>query len=474
MLIDTHCHLSFPDFDRDRDDVIGRAKEIGVIAIIEVASSIEGARRAVDLAGSRDIVYATLGVHPHEAASVTDKVISDFKIMAKEKKVVAVGEVGLDYYIRDPDGAGRQLVPSGSRSRNSQISAFRKFIQLAQEIDLPLIIHSRDAGDAVLNILREYERRTTNDERRIRGVIHCFSGDKKFLKECLDLGLYVSFTCNLTFKNAGALRGVAAEVPIERLLLETDAPFLAPQQYRGKRNEPSYLTHLAHEWAGITGLTEADIGRITAHNANMLFKLYPVEDAKIVYEIRNSLYLNITNRCTNNCNFCIRSRTNFVKGHNLALDKEPAVEEILKAIGDPSGYKEVVFCGYGEPTMRLDIVKAVAKELKARGAKVRLVTNGHGDLINSRPIAGELSGLIDRISVSLNAETEEKYNRICAPKFGAKSFGRVIEFIKDCAAHNIDTEVTCLDLEGVDTRKCEELAKSAGARFRLRRYGVTG
>jgi len=320
----------------------------------------------------------------------------------------------------------------------------------------------------VLKILKE-ERRDN-----LKGVMHCFSGDESFLKGCLDLGLYISFTCNLTFKNAGDLRKVAKAVPVERLLLETDAPFLAPQEYRGKRNEPAYLTYLVDEWVGLTGLTKNDIERITTHNANTLFKLYPAEKSRIAYEIRDSLYLNITNRCTNLCNFCIRTKTDFVKGHNLMLDEEPTVDEILKAIGDPTRYNEIAFCGYGEPTMRLDVVKAIAKELKARGAKLRLVTNGHGDLINSRPIASELKGLVDKVSVSLNAEAEEKYNEICAPKFGPGSFRSVVGFIKDCVKRGIETEVTCLDIEGVDLNKCEEIAKGAGAKFRLRRYGIVG
>ena len=154
MLIDTHCHLDFKDFDRDRDDVIERAKKAGVIAIIDVGSSLEGTRRAMELAGSCDIVYATIGVHPHEANTVTDKVISDFRELAKNKKVVAIGEVGLDYY--------RNLSP-----REEQASAFRKFIQLALELDLPLIIHSREAGDDVIKILKEYAIRNTHDARRI-------------------------------------------------------------------------------------------------------------------------------------------------------------------------------------------------------------------------------------------------------------------------------------------------------------------
>ncbi|MDO8593194.1 MAG: TatD family nuclease-associated radical SAM protein [bacterium] len=375
----------------------------------------------------------------------------------------AISKTGL---LRQP--ADMQQLPRNDGSKAEQAAAFRKFIRLAQELDLPLIIHARDAADDVIRILKE-ERR-----ENFRGVMHCFSGDKKFLKECLDIGLYISFTCSLTFKNADDLREVAKLAPIEKVLLETDAPYLAPQKFRGHRNEPAYLQYLADQWVELTGLAKNDIERITAHNANALFKLYPSGKPRIAYEIRNSLYLNITNRCTNLCNFCIRTKTDFVKGHNLMLDKEPTVGEILKAVGDPAKYDEIVFCGYGEPTMRLDEVKAVAKELKAKGVKLRLVTNGHGDLINSRPIAGELAGIIDRVSVSLNAETEEKYDKICAPKFGPGSFRRVLDFIKDCVKQGIETEVTCLDLEGIDIKKCEEFAGSAGAKFRLRRYGVTG
>ena len=455
MLIDTHCHLDFKDFDIDRDDVIDRAQKAGVTAIIDVGSSIEGTRRALELAKSRDIIYATLGVHPHEATTVTDKVISDFRELAKNKKVVAIGEVGLDFY--------RNLSP-----KDTQEAAFRKFIRLAQELDLPLVIHAREAANEVMKILRE-ERKDN-----FRGVMHCFSGDEKFLKECLDLGLYISFTCSLTFKNAEDLREVAKIAPIEKVLLETDAPYLAPQKLRGKRNEPSYLQYLVDQWVEIIGLTKRDIERITTHNANELFRLSPPEKAQIAYEIRNSLYLNITNECTNLCNFCIRTKTDFVKGHNLMLDKEPTVDEILKAVDDPVKYNEIVFCGYGEPTMRLNVVKAVAKMLKAKGARLRLITNGHGDLINSRSIVGELIGLIDKVSVSLNAEEEDKYNEICSPKFGPTSFKSVVKFIKDCVIAKIETEVTCLDLEGVDIKKCEALAKSLGAKFRLRQYGVTG
>jgi len=198
------------------------------------------------------------------------------------------------------------------------------------------------------------------------------------------------------------------------------------------------------------------------------------EESKIAYEIRNSLYLNITNRCTGDCDFCVRSKTPYVKGHNLKLNEEPSAEEILKSIGDAKRYRETVFCGYGEPTLRLDVIKEVSKGLKKRGAKVRLVTNGHGDLINSRPIAAELKGLVDMVSVSLNVDREEKYSEICKPQFGPGTYKHVLEFIRACVENGIETEVTCLDLAGVDAKRCEDIAKSLGAHFRLRKLGVVG
>lgn len=455
MLIDTHCHLDFKDFDQDRDAVLDRAREKGVVRIINVASSLEGCRRAVELSKKHEAVFATVGVHPHDAQTVTERTFDELKALAAAEKIVAIGEVGLDYY--------RNLSP-----KDMQIEVFRKFIRLSQESGLPLIIHSRQADDDTLSILKEYAA--------LKGVIHCFSGTRQFLDECLSMDFYVSFTCNLTFKNAGNLRELAKTVPIEKVLLETDAPYLAPEGRRGKRNEPSYLTYLVDEWSRITNLTKGDIERITTHNANKLFKLGVDEDrSKIAYEIRDSLYLNITNRCTNNCYFCVRAQTAFVKGHDLRLDKEPTAEEILKAVGpDPKKYKEVVFCGYGEPTARVDVVKAVAKALKAKGATIRLVTNGHGDLINNGPIVKELAGVIDKVSVSLNTDNEGLYEKICKPEFGAKTYAAVVKFIKDCVQKGIKTEITCLDLPEVDLKGCETLALSLGASFRMRKHGVTG
>jgi len=456
MLIDTHCHLDFKDFDTDRDSAIARAKAAGIGRIINVGSSLEGSMRSVALAEKNDMVYASVGVHPHAANSVTPDVIARIKSLAANPRVVAIGEVGLDYY--------RNL-----SLKMEQIAALEAFITLSGELDLPLIIHARECGNEVIDMLKKSRQGSA-----VRGVMHCFSGDEGALKKCLDMGLYVSFTCNLTFKNAKALRQTAKAVPAERLLLETDAPYLAPEGMRGKRNEPAYMVKLVDEWSEILGLSKDDIERITTHNANTLFALGLEDPSRIAYKIRDSLYLNITNRCTNACDFCVRSKTQFVKGHNLRIESEPSAEDVLKVVGDPKRYKEIVFCGYGEPTLRLDAVKAIASELKKRGARIRVVTNGHGDMINKRTVAPELKGLVDSFSVSLNTDTEDAYSDTCKPEFGPSSYAAVKEFVKSCVKAGMDVEVTCLDLPGVDTKKCEEIAWSLGAKFRARHIGVVG
>lgn len=254
MLIDTHCHLDFKDFDTDRDDVIKRAAAEGVKYIINVGSSMEGSKKASELACNYDCIFASLGVHPHGAVTVNEDVISKIRDMARGKKIVAIGEVGLDYYRNDSP-------------QDAQRSVFRKFIRLSADLNLPLIIHNREADDDTIAILRE------ETGGRARGVMHCFSGGESFLKRCLDIGLHISFTCNVTFKNAGKLRAVVKNAPIDRIFLETDAPFLAPQAFRGQRNEPSYVKYLAREIAGVKGMAEGEVADITSKNAADFFGL---------------------------------------------------------------------------------------------------------------------------------------------------------------------------------------------------------
>lgn len=255
MLIDTHCHLDFSQFDADREAVIKRAKAAGVGYFINVGSSLEGSRKSVELASRHEGIFASVGVHPHHAGEVTENTIFEIEKLAKEKKAVAIGEVGLDYF-KSPSPPQKQK------------EVFIKFIELSKRLKLPLIVHTRDAHRDTIDTLKN-----THADFPVLGVMHCFSGDKKLLDEVSEMGLFVSFTCNLTFKNAKSLREIARCVPAERLLLETDAPFLAPQAYRGKRNEPAYITELRDTLSEILGLSKDEIERVTTANAKKLFNI---------------------------------------------------------------------------------------------------------------------------------------------------------------------------------------------------------
>jgi TatD DNase family protein len=243
---------------------------------------------------------------------------------------------------------------------------------------------------------------------------------------------------------------------------------------RGKRNEPSFIRHTAEAVAEIRGISVPDLARITTHNAMRLFKIGKVSaQGEIAYKIRDSLYLNITNKCTNRCSFCVRFRTNYVKGHNLRLEKEPTALQIIKSIKNPEAYKEIVFCGIGEPLLRLDIVKKVAKWVKQQGGRVRINTNGHGNLIHGRNIVPELKGLVDSLSISLDAETGRKYDKICKPTIKG-AFSGIIDFTKEAKKIIPEVKLTVVDIPQVRVNKCEEVAKKLGVELRVRKFNVVG
>jgi TatD DNase family protein len=252
MLIDTHCHLDFPEFDKDRDEVAQGAKNEGVDYIINIGSGLLASEKALELARLYDFIYATVGIHPHEADKFDDGAKTRIEELAKKDKVVAIGETGLDYY------------KNYSKAENQKI-LFTYLVKLAVDLRLPLVIHNRQAQEDTLKILKQ--------AMPVKAVVHCFSGDANFLKECLDLGFLISFTCNLTYKKAQNLRALAKSTPLKRLMLETDAPFLPPEGLRGKRNEPRYVKFLAQELARIkeTGLEE--LARVTTENAKKFFNL---------------------------------------------------------------------------------------------------------------------------------------------------------------------------------------------------------
>lgn len=457
MFVDSHAHLEMKDFDRDRDKVIERAREVGVHHIITVATRLPDARKALSIAEKFEGVHVALGIHPHEVKEIRGKDYDDLRALAQEKKVVAFGEIGLDFY--------RNYSP-----REVQTRRFRELLNLGRDLDLPIIIHDRDAHEETLRIIQE------QSNGQWKGIFHCFSGDVSMARKIIKLGFLLSIPGTVTFPKSTTQQEVVQKIPLEKILLETDCPYLAPQPYRGKRNEPAYLPQIAQKVAEIKGLTLEDVGRITSVNAHQLFGIGgQIPKGQIAYPIRNSLYLNLTNRCTNRCTFCWKNHSYIVKGHDLELSREPNADEILEAIGDPRKYDEIVFCGFGEPLLRLDFIKTIAAAIKKKGGKVRINTDGQANLVYGRNIVPELKGLVDAVSVSLNAPNAAQYHRLCRSPFGEKGFQGVLDFIREAKRAIPEVVATAVEIPGVDMEDCRKLAEEElGVSFKRRAYDEVG
>lgn len=253
-MIDSHVHLNDPAFQKDLPEIVGRMAKAGVTGVINVGYDLASSRRAVEQAHSWPVIHAAVGVHPHDAASLNEEVAATIRGLANDSRVVAIGETGLDYY--------RNLSP-----RDCQKKTFYWHLNLARELRLPVIIHDREAHQDTLRILKKVKPSPAG------GVLHCFSGSWELARDCLALGFHISFAGPVTYKNAHKLREVAKRVPLERLLVETDAPFLTPEPYRGQRNQPGYVERIVATIANIRGLEEEEVRAATAANARRLFRI---------------------------------------------------------------------------------------------------------------------------------------------------------------------------------------------------------
>ena len=252
MLFDTHAHMNDPAFDDDREVVLLGLKDKGVDLMMNVGCCLDSSKDCIAMAEKYPFVYASVGSHPDSADEVDEAVIEQYRKMAQHPKVKAIGEIGLDYYY--------ETIP-----REIQQKAFRMQMELAREISMPVIVHERNAHDDGMRIAKEY--------KGVTGVFHCYSGSAEMARQLVDMGWYIGFTGVLTFKNARKAVETAQRIPLERIVLETDCPFMAPEPFRGRRNDPGYLYRMAERLAEIRGICVEEVRAVTTENAKKLYRI---------------------------------------------------------------------------------------------------------------------------------------------------------------------------------------------------------
>jgi TatD DNase family protein len=456
MFIDTHAHLFYPNFDGELDDTISRARSEGVDFILVPATDLKTSQQVIELTKKYEMVYGAVGIHPHDTKDWDSLLIPKIEELAKNEKILAIGEIGLDYYY--------DFSP-----KEKQIDAFKAQIELALKLNVPVIIHNRDSDADIMEIIRSY------CASGLKAQFHCYNGSLDDAMELVGMNYMISFTGNITFNKADKLRKIVQHIPPENLLIETDSPFMTPVPFRGKRNEPSYVKYIAGEIAELHKLRIEDVARITSFNAFRIFGIGSKPQTAFTYKLGNSLYINVTNRCNAHCSFCRRKDNPVLRGYNLGMElsEEPSAEVFIKEIGDPKNYNEIVFCGYGEPTIRWEVVKQIAKFVKDNGGKTRLNTNGHGNIINKRDITPELNGLIDVVSISFNTFDPKQYAKLVG--LDTSYFNEMVNFAKSSKPFVEKVVMTIVSIDEVDIERSRKIVEEKiGVEFRVRDYFSTG
>jgi TatD DNase family protein len=452
MFIDTHAHLFFENFKEDVDEVITRAKDNRVDYIVVPATDIKTAKEAIKLAEKYEQIYATVGIHPHDTKDWNESFISEIEEVAKHPKIVAIGEIGLDYYY--------DFSP-----QDQQIRAFKSQLDLATKLQLPVIIHNRDSDGDMMDIIQSY------CGTGLKAQFHCYNGSLNDALDFMKMNHFISFTGNITYKKSDSLRELLKHIDLNHLMLETDSPFMTPVPFRGKRNEPAYVNYVAQQVADVHKISLEEVGRITSLNAFRFFGIGNAPKTSYTYLLGNSLYINVTNRCNADCTFCRRKEDPFLRGYNLGMKKseEPEADVYIKEIGDPKKYDEIVFCGYGEPTIRWDVVKEIAKYVKMNGGKTRINTNGHGNNINKRDITPEMKDRIDIVSISFNSFDSKQYAELM--RISEDHFNEMKNFASLAKPFVKKVVMSVVSLDEVEIEKSRKVVEDEiGVEFRVREY----
>ncbi len=408
---------------------------------------MESSIRAAEISRSRSGVYAAAGVHPNDLNSEASDCTDFIAGILLHPAVVAVGETGLDLY--------HDRIPL-----TRQRECFRKHIVMAEAFGLTLIVHSRNAEREVLDTLPE--------NLSVPVIMHCYTGPDDIAMEAASRGYYIGFAGPVTFQRNDRLRDLARSLPVDRILIETDSPYLSPEPVRGRRNEPSNVSFIAETLSEIWDENYEDTAEILLRNSLEALQLSPLRRTDLAYRLSGNIYMNITGKCSNNCRFCIKNMTDGIEGYYLKHHEEPGRErlEAIIELLEPDMGNELVFCGFGEPTMRPELLRNLAEKASEKGFSVRLNTNGTCLERLSFEETAELLAPFNSVSVSLNASSREEYNRICRPA-EATAWDSMMKFI-ELAEKIASVRLTAVKYPGLDMGPVRELAGNLNLPFRAR------
>ncbi|PIE52889.1 hypothetical protein CSA37_04405 [Candidatus Fermentibacteria bacterium] len=446
---DSHAHLHFSHFDEDLDAVVRKAAAAGITDVMIPSVDVETSRKSAEIASAAGYKSAA-AFHPEHLPS-HEEAWQELKSVVLKASVAAVGETGLDLHHR-------------TFPFSKQLEWFHRHISFAQSISYPLIVHSRKAEAQVLSELPE--------NPGIPVILHCWNGDAELTEKAVARGFYIGAAGPVTYRKNRNLRNVIASVPPELLLAETDAPFLPPEPYRGRRNEPAYTAMVIRKirelMKGNHSIEETSF--ILWENAMRAFKLHPLNRrADIVYTYCGSVYINLTSKCQNNCSFCISRYQDGLDGYYLRHREDPSEELVLSTIEafPLESFGEAVFCGFGEPTLRPELLRKCAAVISARGLQTRLNTNGLCIGFLGRDKAVELMNSFDAVSISLNASGEKEYERICSPE-DKSAWNNLLEFIRLAKAELPSVAVSAVSGSGADIHRVQKLADRLNLNLKVR------
>jgi TatD DNase family protein len=450
FLFDTHCHLCSDALFDCVEDVIERASRSGVSQIMVPGIDAESSCRAAALASCHEGVWAAAGVHPNSLGESTDCDFSTVKRLLLEPGVIAVGETGLDFY--------REDVPAPV-----QRDWLHRHIDLAADLGYPLILHSRSAEEDLLDELPSCMDSPV--------ILHCYTGIADTACRAGDRGFYVGFAGPLTYRANEHLRESVRHLPGDRILVETDSPYLSPEPFRGRRNEPERILLIAEAIASARGILVADALDMLWENSLNAFQLGGEKGKRtdLLYRLGNSLYANISGECNCDCIFCLRFRQTGIGGYHLEHVEEPSVERLVRSFEmlEPGWFDEIVFCGFGEPTTRPGLLVQLAGISRCKGYSTRLDTNGLALELMPVERARELLVMFDFVSVSLNESSAEAYARICRTCY-SDPWSSHLRFIRLAVECGCRTTLTAVRYPGVDLEGTAALAKELGLPFRIR------